>query len=264
MQHWKAVAGILLALSGAWPSIKWFWDWAGRLDLVRSGGAPVLDALGKIPPWLGLILLALGIFFIVWEIRQLRRAAISAGNNKANETLAAPSASGSSAKEPAPRQTVDFFADRGELNKRTGALRDRFVGHKTVRAILVVGNTLDQAGKIPALKQLLLPHPDGAALKDFQKTIERTDTTKAIRDVTRRLREKGVEVRWYDHFYHQSVLLVDTDQPNGWMHVEPTFPYEVHNDRWCFTVNKTPESEKAIAEMDRIFSKIWNSLELKH
>jgi hypothetical protein len=154
---------------------------------------------------------------------------------------------------------VEFFANRNLLQRAHGTLGSRFAGATKVSAILVVGHKFYISGdKIGAVKELLLPDPDGKAIKRFAETTERKDTTRAIKEVTRIARKNGAAVRWYDHFVCHSVLLVDVEKPTGWVHVEMVLPYSTHDKRPSYTLYKNGQ-EEAVLEMSRVFREIWDN-----
>jgi len=154
---------------------------------------------------------------------------------------------------------VKFFTNRNVLQRTHGTLGSRFAGATKVSAMLVVGHKFYISGdKIEAVKELLLPDPDGKAIKHFAATTERKDTTRVIKEVTRIARKHGTAVRWYDHFVCHSMLLVDVERPTGWIHIEMVLPYSTHDKRPSYTLYKNGQ-EEAILEMSRVFREIWDN-----
>jgi hypothetical protein len=67
--HWTALAGVLLTVPGWWSGFKWLLDWGGRIDVFKTWGSALIEHLPTVPPWAGLVLLALGLIIIWWDLR---------------------------------------------------------------------------------------------------------------------------------------------------------------------------------------------------
>jgi hypothetical protein len=151
-----------------------------------------------------------------------------------------------------------FFPDRASLHRAHGTLAKRFAGVSSVSALWVVGQKFYHGDEsIGVLRELLLPNPDGNAIKYLAKTVARPDISRDIRSTTQMALKSGTNVRWYDHFIFSSIILADIDKPSGWMHIETVLPYSKPERRPSYTVKKS-ESEEAVLEMARIFRRIWD------
>jgi hypothetical protein len=68
-KHWVAVLGALGLLSPGWTGVKWLLDWGGRIDVFRTWGTGLIDALTPVPPWANLLLLLVGLLLIWWDLK---------------------------------------------------------------------------------------------------------------------------------------------------------------------------------------------------
>ncbi len=110
VSHWKRLAGAALSLPGAWAAFKWLLDWGGRIDVFRTWGGWLMDALSNIPPSANLVLLLAGLILIWWDLK--RSPAMAAGPTsipieKAIESLKWPVVS----KWLTPWQAIQDFGD---------------------------------------------------------------------------------------------------------------------------------------------------------
>jgi hypothetical protein len=154
---------------------------------------------------------------------------------------------------------LQFFPDRLSLHLDHGSLAARFANVSAVSAMLVVGDRFYDVGEnIAVVKELLLPNPEGEALKYLLRTVGREYAKDRIREVTNIAKKAGAKVKWYDNFVFHSLILVDVDKPSGWMHVEMVLPYSKIEKRPSFTIYKK-QSEMTVSEMTRIFREIWDS-----
>jgi hypothetical protein len=72
IRHRNAIAGALISLPGAWSGFKWMLDWGGRIDVFRTWGSVMMDALPTIPPWASLVLIVIGMLLIWLDLRRAR------------------------------------------------------------------------------------------------------------------------------------------------------------------------------------------------
>jgi hypothetical protein len=151
-----------------------------------------------------------------------------------------------------------FFPDRNALHRDHGSLSARLSDAISVDALWVVGSNYFLAEGNPGkkIKRLLLPDPEGAALRHVFETAKVADTLKLIKDVTAAARRMETKVKWYDNFAYHSITLVDTDKPSGWIHVESVLPYSNSMKRPSWTLYKQ-QSAETVAEMKRIFDDMW-------
>jgi hypothetical protein len=154
---------------------------------------------------------------------------------------------------------VEFFPDRDTLHRAYGSIGARFSRVSSVDAIWVVGLVYFLSGeRTGVVKRLLLPDPEGTALRHVMETANVAETIKNIKDVTAAARKGGTKVKWYDNFLYHSIILADLDKPSGWIHVESVFPYSKSMKRPSWTLSKR-QSEEAVMEMRRIFDEIWHA-----
>jgi hypothetical protein len=106
------------------------------------------------------------------------------------------------------------------------------------------------------VKKLLLPNPDGDALKFHAGTSSHPWQAEEIKGTTQLAKEAGADVRWYDHFIFHSIILADTDKSSGWVQVESVLPYSQASNRPSYTIYRN-SSEAAVLEMQRVFNQIW-------
>ena len=153
----------------------------------------------------------------------------------------------------------DFFPNRPSLIAAHGSLADRLRGTSTVCGIWVIGQKFFHAGEnLHVVKRLLLPHPDGDSFQFHSKVSNHADTIEYVRGITKLALKSGTKVRWYEHFIYQSILLVDTDKPEGWVHLETVLPYSKPDHRPSITVHRK-FSEQTVLETQRIFNEMWDS-----
>jgi hypothetical protein len=88
----------------------------------------------------------------------------------------------------------EFFPDRGSLVQAHQNLGDRLANVQSVWAMWVVGSKFYHAQtNTRVVKRLLLPHPDGEAIKYHAKTVSHAMTTKLIREATKLAKENGAK-----------------------------------------------------------------------
>lgn len=151
----------------------------------------------------------------------------------------------------------DFFPNRAALQTSHSNLAKRFQGITTVYAMWPVGAKFyDDDENVEVIKKLLLPDPAGDAIKYLSETVERSKTVELIKEATARAKAHGAEVRWCKNFMYHSIILADTHKPDGWMHVESVLPYSKPLRRPSYTVSNQ-QSAEAVAEMRRVFERIW-------
>jgi hypothetical protein len=156
-------------------------------------------------------------------------------------------------------QGYEFFPDRGDLVQKHKNLPDRFANATSVQAIWVVGQRhYHGQEKLDVIKRLLLPHPDGIALRYFVEKGNHDEVTDLIVRTTKRALASGTKVRWYRPFIFNSINIVDAESPKGWVHVETVLPYSRPLRRPSYTVQKSHYPE-TIVEMRRIFDQMWDS-----
>jgi len=154
----------------------------------------------------------------------------------------------------------EFFPDQPALQIGSGgSLAARFANVTSASAIFVVGSKFYHAqNNVGVIKRLLLPNPEGEAIKYHAQTVKHPLTTKLIREATREAIKAGAKVRWYDHFFFNSIILADTDKPTGWMHIETVLPYSQPEKRPSYIVSKQL-APQAVAELQRVFDEIWDN-----
>jgi hypothetical protein len=152
---------------------------------------------------------------------------------------------------------IEFFPTRETLVRAHGTLGSRLKNVSSVSGMWVVGlKFLGARENIHVLKRLLLPHPDGDALKNYAKVSKHGEVIQYIKDATKQAQSNGTKVKWYREFVFASIVLVDTDKPTGWAHVELVMPYSQPENRPSFTIYKR-QSEATVSELQRIFDEIW-------
>lgn len=152
---------------------------------------------------------------------------------------------------------VEFFPDRNTLVRAHGTLGQRLASASSASGIWVVGQKFYHADEnVSVMKRLLLPNPDGVSFI-YSAEPYHPEIAEYIRHATNKAIESGTRVRWYDHFVFQSIMLVDTDKPSGWVHVELVLPHSKVERRPGFTVYKR-QSEDTVSELQRIFNEMWD------
>lgn len=164
LSHWKAIAGALLSLPGAWAALKWLLDWGGRIDVFRSWGGWLMDALSNVPPAANLVLLVAGLLLIWWD---LKRSSVTAAGPKtvpierAIEALKWPIVS----KWMTPWEAIQEFGD-DNLKQDTIAAQEKVNALAAKRAKLIaeqkptmdiIGSELSSIDKIMALRETSEP-----------------------------------------------------------------------------------------------------------
>jgi hypothetical protein len=153
---------------------------------------------------------------------------------------------------------VEFFPDRDALQHCYGSLPARLSNVSTAYVIWTVGHDFYAAGEhLDVVKELLLPSPDGEAIKFFGESVDREAISNEIREATKLAQKKGAKVKWYDHYIFQSTILADVDKQSGWIHIELVLPYSKRLKRPSFTIRKS-NSPETVEEMTRLFRKWWN------
>jgi hypothetical protein len=107
------------------------------------------------------------------------------------------------------------------------------------------------------IKRLLLPSPESDAFKIQISTGPNREAADQVRQISKAAQAKGAKVRWYNEFFHHSLILADIEKPSGWVHVESVLPYSKTDQRPSRTLHKRT-SEKTVLEMNRIFDEIWD------
>jgi hypothetical protein len=154
---------------------------------------------------------------------------------------------------------IEFFATRPDLVAARGSLAQRFKGASTAYGIWVIGQKfIHEDEDLHTLKKLLLPDPNDESLKYHSKVSGHDETVALIAGITKRAIEKGIKVKWYDHFIFNSLLLVDPDKPEGYAHIETVLPFSKVNQRPSVTIYKK-QFPQAVAEIQRIFNEMWDA-----
>ncbi len=97
----------------------------------------------------------------------------------------------------------EFFPDRNSLQKAHGSLADRLEKVENASAIWVIGQKFYHAEEnTDRIKKLLLPNPFGESFKFLISTGPFQEATDMIHKITTLAKNKGAEVRWYDHFLY--------------------------------------------------------------
>lgn len=158
---------------------------------------------------------------------------------------------------------IEFFPNRDALVRAHGTLGSRLRSASSSSGLWVVGQKFFGAREnVGVLKRLLLPHPNGEAIKYYAKVSQHQEVTRYIREWTGHALKSGTKVRWYQPFVFSSIVLVDTDKPEGWAHIEIVLPYSEPERRPSFTVFRR-RSEETVAEFQRIFDELWDNAEIQ-
>jgi hypothetical protein len=215
VERTSQVSGAVFTAIGAYYAAATYYGWNGPSAVQSPAPSPSAGGLTMPSLWWWLII-AVGIVLIVtgWAMMIARR------RERRRQTIreSGPSVA------PAKPIGFEFFPDRDSLTTH-GSLGKRLANSSKVDAIWTVGiKFYDEGENLHVVKRLLLPNPSGEAIKYLTGTVEREKSTEYIVEATRKAKANDARVRWYDNFSFHSVMLVDTDQPTGWMHIESVFP----------------------------------------
>jgi hypothetical protein len=220
-----AVCAIIVTYYTIWPR-------TGTPTAATSAVSPVSS-----PPWWIIAIGAIGVLLLItrWGpplVRSLRR----------------PS-----------HRLAEFFPDRLSLQGFSGgSLGARLGSVDTACAIMVNGLDYYSSGiNTHCIKKLLLPNPEGDALKSHAAVSSHPGQAEVIKETTQLAKKARAAVRWYDHFIYHSIILADTDKSSGWIQVESVLPYSDTSRRPSYTIFRK-SSEAVVLEMQRVFNEIWD------
>ena len=156
---------------------------------------------------------------------------------------------------------IEFWPQRQLLDKRS-SINDVLKDASTVYAFSVLGVTLVSILKNPEtrIKKLLLPDPNSGSLKNLEVTTTNSGYKNQIENMTEVALSKGIETRIYKEFIGYSLLIVDPDEPNGWLRVEWVLPYSDHTERPNIKIQKNKQP-KAFAHFLKTFNAMWDKAE---
>jgi hypothetical protein len=146
------------------------------------------------------------------------------------------------AKE-ATRNRAELFLDRPALEARYGARPLDNVA--TAHCVWLVGTKSFRINEeLHKVSCLLLPNPNSASLKDFQKNLPGTvNLFNEIHRVTLDAQDKGIAVKWYPELTGQSWWIGDRDTQGAFVHIECLMPFSQTNRRPSFRVYRSQDED---------------------
>ncbi len=121
---------------------------------------------------------------------------------------------------------------------------------------LAEGDLFNQPRKI----RMILVHPDSEALKEIAKIAHLTavDMASGIKALSRKVKETGGDVRWFNGPIGNSTIIADPDAPHGWARVEFLIPYLDPASRPSIRVSKAKDPA-LFGSIRQCFEKLWEN-----
>jgi hypothetical protein len=121
-----------------------------------------------------------------------------------------------------------FYENRSALpswsQELNGVSEVWFAWHTgTVQGASGLINIINQTEKT----RLLVTHPDSKSLEEIAKIGTRSKAAMQydIKELTKKARENGIKVRWFDGPIGNSIIIGNPSSPNAWARIELMIPY---------------------------------------